>query len=88
MVCCGAFNSALENLEVRFKAIRKMFSLVSYALFFNMAGSHPQPPNKKGGKLCYIDSLEVLNFCFLLTSKLIFRHHYREKDFTILMFKR
>jgi len=88
VVCCGALNSALENLESRFEAIKKMFSLASWALSFNMAGNHPQPLNKKGGRVYYVDSLEVLNFCFSLTSNLIFRHHYREKDFTIVMFKK
>lgn len=89
ILCSGALNSNFgkETIKFRKKAIKTMFDHCNYALSFNMAGSTPQPKNKKGEAVYYANSLEILRFCLSLTKKIIFRHHYRPHDFTILMFK-
>jgi SAM-dependent methyltransferase len=84
----GTLNSNIKRpMDFRKAAIRIMFDHAKEAVLFNMAGGHPQPKNKKSYRIWYADSLEVLNYCFSLTSKLIFRHHYRKKDFTVILFK-
>jgi hypothetical protein len=56
-------------------------------LAFNMAGGHPQPKNIRKNRVYYVDSYQILKFCQSLTPKVIFRHHYRFNDFTIVMYK-
>lgn len=88
IISSGALNSNRERpYEFRKKAIKIMFEQVKEVVAFNMAGGHPQPINKKGYKVYYVDSLDILKFCLTLTKKVIFRHHYHSKDFTIAMFK-
>lgn len=88
ILCCGALNSSFANaIDCRSKAIKTMFEQTKNVLSFNMSGNFPQPTNKKNYKIFYIDSLEILNFCFTLTNRIIFRHHYHDKDFTIVMWK-
>lgn len=89
IVASGVLNSNTDgnNLEYRKKAIKKMFSLTSHILAFNMLGGHPAPVNKKGSNVWYADSLEILEYCMSLTKKVILRQQYNSKDFTILMYK-
>jgi len=88
ILCCGALNSNFaEAINYRKRAIKIMFERANFALSFNMAGNFPQPKNKKSSKVFYADSLEILNYCFTLTNKIIFRHYYHNKDFTIVMRK-
>ena len=88
VISSGALNSKVkENLAFRKNAIKIMFNHTTYALAFNMAGGYPQPKNKKKYKVYYVNSLKILKFCLTLTSKLIFRQSYHQKDFTIVMFK-
>jgi SAM-dependent methyltransferase len=76
-----------KPLSFRKKAIKTLFDHAKECLVFNMAGFHPQPKNNNKNIVYYADSLAILKYCFSLTSKIIFRHHYHQKDFTILMFK-
>ena len=88
VISSGTLNSNVENaIEKRKTAIKLMYDHASEVLVFNMAGSHPQPKSKEGGRVYYADSLEILDYCLGLTPKVIFRHHYHPKDFTIIMFK-
>ena len=79
--------SRLENLEFRKKAIKKMFSLTEEVLAFNMLGGHPFPENEPTSNIYYSDSLEILEYCMTLTRRVILRHHYNPKDFTLFMYK-
>lgn len=88
VLCCGALNSNPSNsIRYRKKAIEIMWEYAREVVAFNMSGGYPQPENKNVNRVFYANSLEILRFCFTLTSKIIFRHHYRKRDFTIAMFK-
>ena len=88
VILSGALNSNIKNaVNYRKNAIKTMFDHTKESLAFNMAGGHPQPRNKKGNSVYYADSLVILKYCLTLTSKIIFRHHYRKIDFTIIMYK-
>lgn len=89
VIASGVLNSKIEgnNMEYRKNAIEKMFSLTQDIFAFNMLGSHPQPDNEEGGNVWYADSLKILEYCMSLTRRVILRHHYNPKDFTILMYK-
>ncbi len=81
------FGNKTENMEFRQKAIRTMFEHTTNVLAFNMLGGHPIPINKKGSNIWYADSLEIVEFCFSLTRRVILRANYNPKDFTIFMYK-
>ena len=84
----GTLNSNVEYpMDCREKAIKIMFDHAKEAVVFNMAGGYPQPTNKKKKKIWDANSLEILKFCLSLSPKVIFRHHYRMKDFTLIIFK-
>ena len=89
VIASGVLNSNMEgqNLEYRKKAIAKMFSLTNNVLAFNMLGGHPAPINAKTSNIYYSDSLEILEYCMSLTRRVILRHHYNPKDFTIFLYK-
>lgn len=84
----GALNSnIIDAVKYRKKAIKILWDHTLEVLSFNMAGGYPQPKNKKNNRVFYANSLDILKYCFKFTSKVIFRHHYRRNDFTIVMFK-
>jgi len=67
--------------------IKYMYEHSKYAFVFNMSGNNPQPENKVSSNIFYVDSLEILSYCLTLTSKVIFRQNYDNKEFSIIMFK-
>lgn len=89
VIASGVLNSnkGSQNLDFRKKAIKKMFSLTSGILAFNMLGGHPAPVNSKDSNIWYSDSLAILDYCMSLTRRVILRANYHTKDFTILMYK-
>ncbi len=88
ILASGCLNSnRSNNLEFRKKIIKKLFMKADYVLAFNMAGDFPQPDNKKENNVWYANSMEILQFCFSLTNKVIFKIGYAYKDFTIVMSK-
>lgn len=88
ILCSGAINSNVDNnMEFRKKAIATMFEHTTNVLAFNMLGGHPQPANKVGSNIWYADSLEILEYCMSLTRRVVLRHHYHPRDFTIFMYK-
>lgn len=76
-----------KNLQFREDAITRLFNLSSKVLAFNMLGAHPQPKNEPNRNIWYADSIEILEFCLTLTRRVILRHHYNPKDFTMFMYK-
>ena len=85
--CSGALNGKSENvIGDRKQKIKKMFRCANEALVFNMAGGF-KATNLKSSQVYYADSLHILAYCMTLTPKIIFRHHYRKNDFTIVMYK-
>lgn len=91
VICSGALNSNFgdlkKNMDFRKKAISTMFEHTGKVLAFNMLGGHPTPINKDDSNIWYADSLEVLEYCMGLTRRVILRHHYNPKDFTVFMYK-
>lgn len=88
IVSSGTLNSKREDVvSFRKEAIKAMFEHCKEAVIFNMAGGYPQPKNRKRSKIYYADALDILRYCLKLTSKTIFRYHYRRRDFTVVMFK-
>lgn len=89
VIASGVLNSNKggRNLEYRKKAIKKMFSFTGNILAFNMLGGHPAPKNREGSNIWYADSLEILEYCLTLTRRVILRHHYHPRDFTLIMYK-
>lgn len=88
VITSGTLNSNIEDaINFRKKAIKTIFKRANEAAAFNMAGSHPQPKNKESYRVYYVDSLKIIKFCLSLTSKLIVRHHYLPKDFTVIILK-
>ena len=88
VISSGALNSNLTDpVRYRRRAIKILWDHTKEQLAFNMAGGFPQPENKESNRVFYVNSMEILEFCLTLTSKTIFRHHYRTRDFTIIMFR-
>jgi len=88
VICSGVLNSSFDDADAfRKQAIKKLFASAEKALVFNMAGSYPQPDNTKPSSIYYADSLEVLKYCYTLTTRLTYNHSYRKMDFTVAMFK-
>lgn len=88
VISSGVLNSNFDQpMEFRQEAIRLMFNHARETLAFNMAGGHPQPPNAAGSRIYYVDSLQILQYCFTLTPRVIFRSQYHPKDFTIILLK-
>lgn len=64
--------------------IERMFGLATSALAFNsLSGwANDQEPGEY-----YPDPFQVLNFCRELTPRVVLRHDYHPRDFTIYMYK-
>lgn len=61
-----------------------------YKKAFKKFGVDAMPPRKntlKKKAIKYVDSLNILNYCFTLTNRIILRNQYHSKDFTIIMFR-
>lgn len=88
VVASGVLNSNIgDNMGYRKRAIKKMFEYADKILVFNMLGGHPRPENDKDSNVWYADSIEILKYCMSLTHRVILRHHYHPRDFTVFMFK-
>lgn len=86
VISSGVMNVYVKDwMRERQQMIKSLFQLTSEVLAFNMAGSfEPEPPDNV---IAYADTQEILDFCQQLTSRIILRHHYNKRDFTIVMFK-
>jgi len=88
VLCVGSFNSNLkDNLNFRKKAIKTMFEYANYALIFSMAGRYPKPKTSPKSNVWFADPVEILEYCYSLTKKVVLRNHYHSRDFTIVMFR-
>lgn len=88
IICSGALNANVkDNLDFRKKAIKTMFKHVKEVFVFNMVGRYPQPKTSSKSNVWFANPLEILEYCLGLTKKVILRHHYHSRDFTIVMFK-
>lgn len=83
----GLFNTNVgQSLEWIFKFIKRMFSLCSEQLVFNMITTHV---NYKDEKMFYLDPAEVLSFCIEeLSRRVTLAHHNLPYNFTVCVFKK
>lgn len=89
IICSGGLNSNVpNNMDYRTKAIKTMYENANKIVAFNMLGSFPQPETKKGSNVWYADSLKILKICMDITPRVILRHHYHPKDFTVFLYKK
>lgn len=87
VLASGVINSNVKNnLAYRKQAIKILFQHARQVMAFNMLGSHPQPKTIKNSNIYYADSLVILEYCLTLTRRVLLRHHYHPKDFTIFMY--
>jgi len=86
VISSGVMNVYVKDwMQQRQQMIKSLFQLTNEVLAFNMAGSfNPESPDDV---IAYADTQKVLDYCLNLTSRIILRHHYNKRDFTIVMFK-
>jgi hypothetical protein len=83
----GVMNGNYEGwLEDRKKMINALFGQTNQVLAFNMAGGLKPMPNDS--LIAYANAQEIFEFCKTLSSRVILRTHYLQKDFAIVMFKK
>lgn len=83
----GVMNGNYESwLENRKKMITALFHQTNQVLAFNMAGG--LKPIANDSLIAYADAQEIFEYCKTMTSRVILRTEYLQKDFTIVMFKK
>lgn len=88
VISSGTLNNRTQDpMEDRKKNISTLFEHAREVLAFNMAGGYPQPQNSDKSSIYYADSRLVVDYCLQLSSKVVLRHNYHPKDFTILLFR-
>ena len=86
------FSSGVMNgnhkdwLENRKRMISALYEHAGQVLAFNMAGGLKPIPNDS--LIAYADAQEIFEYCKAMSSRVILRTHYLEKDFAIIMFKK
>ena len=86
VISSGVMNGNYKGwLDNRKRMIKHLYSQCNEVLAFNMAGGLRRIPNDS--LIAYADAQEILDYCQSLSSRIILRTHYLEKDFTIVMFK-
>jgi SAM-dependent methyltransferase len=86
VISSGVMNHNIPSwLEKRKQMVENLFDLSNEVLAFNMAGSINTIPHTS--QIAYAKTQDVIEFCTKLSSKIIFRNHYQDRDFTIIMFK-
>jgi len=67
------------------KMVERMYALADSALAFNSLSSWAL--DQERGEL-YADPLQTMDFCRRLTPRVVLRHDYHARDFTVYMYKR
>ncbi len=90
VLCSGVLNNKVDGDQYKYRkdAIFTMYENANEIFAFNMQGSSPQPKNRDKYRVYYVDSMKILKYCLSLTRRVILRHQYKNKDFTIVMFKK
>lgn len=83
----GVMNGNYDGwLEKRKKMITSLYKQANQVLAFNMAGG--LKPIAHDSLIAYADAQEIFEYCGTMSSRVILRAHYLQKDFTIVMFKK
>lgn len=70
--------------ELTRRLISRMFGIAHKVVAFNSLSSWA--PSQETGEY-YADPLELLDFCRSLSSRVVLRHDYHRRDFTIYLYK-
>lgn len=82
----GVMNGNYDGwLERRKQMISALFEQTGEVLAFNMAGG--LKPIRDDSLIAYADAAEIFEYCKTLSSRVILRSQYLDRDFTIVMFK-
>tara|TARA_Y100000768_G_scaffold333690_1_gene273905 strand:- start:37927 stop:38535 length:609 start_codon:yes stop_codon:yes gene_type:complete len=73
-----------DSTKVYQKFIERMFEISKYGIAFNSLSSWTK---KKDKNECYADPLKVMEICRKFSRKLVIRHDYHPRDFTIFLYK-
>ncbi len=88
ILCNGAFNYLHEDpVGLRKEVLSRMFHQATKGVAMSMAGGVLLPEPSAKSRVTYVDAQEILSFCFTLTSRVIFRNDYHDRDFTLVLFK-
>ena len=87
IISSGVMNGNAPGwLAKRKRMIENLWNQTGEVLAFNMAGGlKPIPPDPL---IAYANPVEILEFCQGLSSRVILKTDYLQKDFTIVMFKK
>ncbi len=81
----GIFATYIENpLDTYHKYITKMWNIAKRGVAFNSLSDWSE--NKEKNEY-YADPYEIINICRTLTEKIVFKHDYHPRDFTIFLYK-
>lgn len=68
------------------KIIERLYELATSAVAFNSLSAWAKAEDQEAGEY-YADPLKVLDFCRQLAPRVVLRHDYHPRDFTIYMYK-
>jgi trans-aconitate methyltransferase len=77
-------HSGRSGIEFLQAMVRRMFALSKQALAFNCLSGWAE--EKEHGEF-HADPLRVLSFCQTLTPRVVLRHDYHPRDFTIYLYR-
>ena len=81
----GIFATYTDNpIDIYRKFVTRMFDLCKKGIAFNSLSSWAKI---KDGDEYYADPIEIITLCKTFTDKIIFRHDYHPRDFTIFLYK-
>lgn len=66
--------------------IERLYGLATSAVAFNSLSAWAKEGEQEAGEY-YADPIEVVDFCRRLTPRVVLRHDYHPRDFTIYMYK-
>ncbi|MBX4201478.1 methyltransferase domain-containing protein [Candidatus Saccharibacteria bacterium] len=82
----GVMNGNADGwLKKRKIMISDLFDQTGEVLAFNMAGG--LKPIRHDSLIAYADAQEIFDYCKTLSSRVVLRAHYLQKDFAIVMYK-
>jgi len=87
VIANGIMNHNIENVEkYRKKFIKIMFAHAKKCLAFNLASKY-RKMEKESSRIHYADPAEYFSYCMSLSPKVILRHDYLLRDFTIFVYR-
>lgn len=87
VIANGIMNHKIENIDqYQKKFIKIMFGQAKKCLAFNLASKY-RKIKKESSRIHYADPVEYFSYCMSLSPKVILRHDYLLRDFTIFIYR-